>query len=53
MDNFMVKFWDMDNVNSTTYADGGLSSYPCICFNNEGFLLAVSTNENDVKKFSQ
>ncbi|KAK4479184.1 hypothetical protein RD792_014695 [Penstemon davidsonii] len=50
-DNFMVKFWDMDNVNllATTYADGGLSSYPCICFNNEGVLLAVSTNENGVK----
>ncbi|KAL3825094.1 hypothetical protein ACJIZ3_021123 [Penstemon smallii] len=50
-DNCMVKFWDMDNVNllATTYADGGLSPYPCICFNKEGVLLAVATNENGVK----
>ncbi|KAK4478949.1 hypothetical protein RD792_014456 [Penstemon davidsonii] len=39
-DNFMVKYWDLDNVNllATTYANGGFSG-----------LLAVSTSENGVK----
>ncbi|KAI7729674.1 hypothetical protein M8C21_004456, partial [Ambrosia artemisiifolia] len=50
-DEFMVKFWDMDNVNllTTTDADGGLHASPCIRFNKEGILLAVSTNDNGIK----
>lgn len=50
-DEFLVKFWDMDNVNllMTTDAEGGLPASPCIRFNKEGILLAVSTNENGIK----
>ncbi|XP_027066382.2 topless-related protein 4 isoform X1 [Coffea arabica] len=50
-DEFIIKFWDMDNVNSltSTDADGGLPASPCIRFNKEGILLAVSTNENGIK----
>ncbi|KAK4760355.1 hypothetical protein SAY87_005248 [Trapa incisa] len=50
-DEFMVKFWDMDNVNllTSTDADGGLPASPCIKFNKEGILLAVSTNDNGIK----
>ncbi|GMH04542.1 hypothetical protein Nepgr_006382 [Nepenthes gracilis] len=48
---FMVKFWDMDSVNllTTIEADGGLPASPCIRFNKEGTLLAVSTSDNGVK----
>ncbi|XP_057996293.1 topless-related protein 4 isoform X2 [Hevea brasiliensis] len=50
-DEFMVKFWDMDNVNLLTSidAEGGLTAAPCIRFNKDGALLAVSTNDNSVK----
>ncbi|XP_052181258.1 topless-related protein 4-like isoform X3 [Diospyros lotus] len=50
-DEFRIKFWDMDNVNLLTAidAEGGLLASPCIRFNKEGALLAVSTNENGVK----
>ncbi|XP_058206857.1 topless-related protein 4-like isoform X1 [Rhododendron vialii] len=50
-DDGMVKFWDMDNVNllTTTNADGGLPASPCLRFNKEGILLAISTNENGIK----
>ncbi|PRQ28403.1 putative transcription factor WD40-like family [Rosa chinensis] len=50
-DKFMVKFWDMDNVDllTSTDADGGLPASPCIRFNKEGILLAVSTNDNGIK----
>ncbi|KAK3436843.1 hypothetical protein EUGRSUZ_C01368 [Eucalyptus grandis] len=50
-DEFMVKFWDMDNNNmlTSTEADGGLPASPCIRFNKEGILLAVSTSDNSVK----
>ncbi|KAL8094642.1 hypothetical protein AgCh_036252 [Apium graveolens] len=50
-DDHMVKFWDMDNVNLLTTADaeGGLQASPCIRFNKEGILLAVSTNDNGIK----
>ncbi|KAK6941684.1 WD40 repeat [Dillenia turbinata] len=50
-DESMVKFWDMDNVNilTSTDAEGGLQASPCIRFNKEGILLAVSTNENGIK----
>ncbi|XP_057967395.1 topless-related protein 4-like isoform X2 [Malania oleifera] len=50
-DEFMIKFWDMDNVNllTTTDADGGLPASPSIRFNKEGILLAVSTNDNGIK----
>ncbi|KAJ9163078.1 hypothetical protein P3X46_022790 [Hevea brasiliensis] len=50
-DEFAVKFWDMDNVNLLTSidAEGGLPASPCIRFNKEGALLAVSTNDNSIK----
>ncbi|XP_021616763.1 topless-related protein 4 isoform X2 [Manihot esculenta] len=50
-DEFTVKFWDMDNVNMLTSidAEGGLPASPCIRFNKEGALLAVSTNDNSIK----
>uniref|UniRef100_A0A164W506 TOPLESS zinc finger domain-containing protein n=1 Tax=Daucus carota subsp. sativus TaxID=79200 RepID=A0A164W506_DAUCS len=50
-DEFVIKFWDVDNVNllMTTDADGGLPASPCIRFSKEGILLAVSTSENGVK----
>ncbi|XP_022730861.1 topless-related protein 4-like isoform X2 [Durio zibethinus] len=50
-DEFTVKFWDMDNLNllASTPADGGLPPSPCIRFNKEGTLLAVSTDDNGVK----
>ncbi|KAL3745215.1 hypothetical protein ACJRO7_014346 [Eucalyptus globulus] len=50
-DESMVKFWDMDNNNILTSIDanGGLSASPCIRFNKEGILLAVSTNDNSIK----
>lgn len=50
-DEFSVKFWDMDSVNllATADAGGGLLASPCIRFNKEGTLLAVSTSDNGVK----
>ncbi|KAK9715176.1 hypothetical protein RND81_06G147900 [Saponaria officinalis] len=50
-DEFSVKFWDMDSVNllTTTDADGGLPASPCIRFNKDGTLMAVSTSDNGVK----
>ncbi|KAG1354187.1 protein TOPLESS-RELATED PROTEIN 2 [Cocos nucifera] len=50
-DEFMIKFWDMDNVNilMTTDADGGLAASPRLRFNKEGSLLAVTTNDNGIK----
>ncbi|KAJ6759004.1 TOPLESS-RELATED PROTEIN 1-RELATED [Salix koriyanagi] len=50
-DEFMIKFWDMDNNNLLTSidAEGGLPASPCIRFNKEGTLLAVSTNDNGIK----
>ncbi|KAG7021233.1 Topless-related protein 4 [Cucurbita argyrosperma subsp. argyrosperma] len=50
-DDFSVKFWDMDSVNLLTSidADGGLPASPCIRFNKDGNLLAVSTNDNGIK----
>lgn len=50
-DEFIIKFWDMDNTNllTTADADGGLPASPCIRFSKEGTLLAVSTSENGVK----
>lgn len=50
-DEFAIKFWDMDNVNllTTVDADGGLPASPCIRFNKEGILLAVSTSDNGIK----
>uniref|UniRef100_A0A2P2LW13 Topless-related protein 4-like n=1 Tax=Rhizophora mucronata TaxID=61149 RepID=A0A2P2LW13_RHIMU len=51
---FMVKLWDMDNANllTTIDADCELPASPCIRFNKEGILLAVSTNDNSVKVFA-
>ncbi|KAI4376676.1 hypothetical protein MLD38_014413 [Melastoma candidum] len=50
-DEFMIKFWDMDNVNmlSSTDANSGLPASPCVRFNKEGILLAVSTSDNSIK----
>ncbi|KAK9098543.1 hypothetical protein Syun_025588 [Stephania yunnanensis] len=50
-DEFVIKIWDMDNVNllTTIDADGGLAPSPRIRFNKEGTLLAVSANENGIK----
>ncbi|MQL69363.1 hypothetical protein Taro_001639 [Colocasia esculenta] len=50
-DEFMIKFWDMDNVNvlTSTDAGGGLPASPRIRFCKEGVLLAVSTNDNCIK----
>lgn len=50
-DEFKIKFWDMDNVNvlSIIDADGGLPASPCVRFNRDGTLLAVSTSDNGTK----
>ncbi|KAF8011645.1 hypothetical protein BT93_J2048 [Corymbia citriodora subsp. variegata] len=50
-DEFLIKIWDMDgdNILTTIDAEGGLPVSPCIKFNREGSLLAVSTSENAVK----
>ncbi|XP_077222242.1 protein TPR3-like [Tasmannia lanceolata] len=50
-DEFLIKFWDMDQVNllTTSDADGGLPASPRIRFNKEGTLLAVSANDNGIK----
>ncbi|XP_060669272.1 topless-related protein 4-like isoform X2 [Ziziphus jujuba] len=50
-DESLVKYWDMDNVNllATVDAEGGLPASPCIRFNKDGILLAVSTSENGIK----
>ncbi|KAI5680896.1 hypothetical protein M9H77_02123 [Catharanthus roseus] len=50
-DEYIIKFWDMDNVNllTSTDGDGGLPASPCIRFNKEGILMAVSTNDNGIK----
>nr|GMD76944.1 topless-related protein 4-like [Ipomoea batatas] len=50
-DDFTVKFWEMDNENlyTTTDAGGALPVRPCLRFNKEGNLLAVSTSENGIK----
>lgn len=50
-DEFMVKFWDMDNTSLLTSidADGGLPASPCIRFNKDGILLAISTSDNGFK----
>ncbi|KAL2463066.1 Topless-related protein 4 [Forsythia ovata] len=50
-DDFVIKYWDMDNVNLLTVSDaeGGIPASPCIRFNKEGLLLAVSTSDNGVK----
>ncbi|CAN6459524.1 unnamed protein product [Victoria cruziana] len=50
-DEFLIKFWDMDNVNllTTTDAEGGLPASPRIRFNKEGTLLVVSTSDNGFK----
>ncbi|KAH7866568.1 hypothetical protein Vadar_022028 [Vaccinium darrowii] len=50
-DEFVIKFWDMDNLNllATADAEGGLPASPCIRFSASGILLAVSTSENSVK----
>ncbi|KAI4310937.1 hypothetical protein MLD38_035879 [Melastoma candidum] len=46
-----IMFWDMDNASilTTTDADGGLLSTPCLKFNRDGHLLAVTTADNGFK----
>lgn len=50
-DEYLIKFWDMDNTNllTTVDADGGLANTPRLRFNKEGSLLAVSTSDNGIK----
>ncbi|KAH7431915.1 hypothetical protein KP509_08G073000 [Ceratopteris richardii] len=50
-DEFQIKLWDMDNTNLLTSieADGGLPASPRLRFNKEGYLLAVTTNDNGIK----
>ncbi|KAF8387763.1 hypothetical protein HHK36_026418 [Tetracentron sinense] len=46
-----IKFWDMDSINilTSTDAEGGLRTLPCLRFNKEGNLLAVTTADNGFK----
>ncbi|KAJ7549922.1 hypothetical protein O6H91_07G075100 [Diphasiastrum complanatum] len=50
-DEFLIKFWDMDNASvlTSTDAEGGLPASPRLRFNKEGSLLAVTTNDNGIK----
>ncbi|XP_068312754.1 topless-related protein 1-like isoform X2 [Pyrus communis] len=50
-DDYAIKVWDMDKANilTTIDAEGGLPASPCIRFNKEGSLLAVSANDCRVK----
>ncbi|KAJ4792576.1 Protein TOPLESS [Rhynchospora pubera] len=50
-DDYLIKFWDMNNVNLLDISDagGGLPASPMIRFNKEGSLLAVSTHGNGIK----
>ncbi|KAH9316517.1 hypothetical protein KI387_025144, partial [Taxus chinensis] len=50
-DEFLIKFWDMDNTNilTTTDAEGGLPASPRLRFNKDGNLLAVTTSDNGIK----
>ncbi|XP_070669772.1 topless-related protein 1 isoform X1 [Malus domestica] len=50
-DDYAIKVWDMDKINilTTIDAEGGLPASPCIRFNKEGSLLAVSANDCKVK----
>ncbi|GAB2269496.1 Topless- protein 4 [Dionaea muscipula] len=50
-DEFLIKFWDMENpiLLTTSDAEGGLPASPCIRFNRDGTLLAVSTSDNGIK----
>ncbi|KAI4364661.1 hypothetical protein MLD38_020720 [Melastoma candidum] len=46
-----IKFWDMDNVDmlTSTDADSGLSSTPCVKFNRDGHIIAATTADNGFK----
>eukprot|EP01018_Ginkgo_biloba_P034266 Gb_26928 [translate_table: standard] len=50
-DEFLIKFWDMDNINilTTTDAGGCLPASPRLRFNKEGSILAVTTSDNGIK----
>eukprot|EP00253_Pinus_taeda_P001046 PITA_01046 len=50
-DEYQIKFWEMDNVTVflATSVEGCLPCRPHLCFNKEGSLLAVTTNNNGVK----
>ncbi|XP_024384335.1 protein TOPLESS-RELATED PROTEIN 2 isoform X4 [Physcomitrium patens] len=50
-DEFLIKFWDMDNTNllTTIDAEGGLPASPRLRFNKDGSLLAVTTSDNGIK----
>ncbi|KAJ7518741.1 hypothetical protein O6H91_20G006000 [Diphasiastrum complanatum] len=53
-DEFLIKFWDMDNTSvlTSTDAEGGLPASPRLRFNKEGSLLAVTTSDNGIKILS-
>ncbi|WOL13548.1 protein TPR3 isoform X2 [Canna indica] len=50
-DEFMVKFWDMNNPKmlTSTDAEGGLEALPRVRINKNGSLLASSANNNGIK----
>ncbi|KAK8918964.1 Topless-related protein 1 [Platanthera zijinensis] len=50
-DEFMIKFWDMENADILTTHDVQvvLPAHLRLCFNRLGSLLAVSTNDNCVR----
>uniref|UniRef100_A0A251UMJ5 Putative LIS1 homology motif protein n=1 Tax=Helianthus annuus TaxID=4232 RepID=A0A251UMJ5_HELAN len=50
-DEWLIKYWNMDNASVLLVSDaeGGLPASPCVRFNLEGILLAVSTSDNGIK----
>ncbi|KAH8482795.1 hypothetical protein H0E87_030034 [Populus deltoides] len=50
-DEHVIKIWDMNKIElfTTIDAEGGLPANPCVRFNKEGTLLAVSANDNKIK----
>ncbi|CAN6805622.1 unnamed protein product [Brassica oleracea] len=50
-DESTIKIWDMNNtiLLTTIHANGGLPASPCVRFNREGTLLAVSTSDYGVR----
>ncbi|KAJ6434893.1 hypothetical protein OIU84_000186 [Salix udensis] len=50
-DEHVIKIWNMNKTElfTTIDAEGGLLANPCVRFNKEGTLLAVSANDNKIK----
>ncbi|KAJ6673965.1 PROTEIN putative-RELATED [Salix viminalis] len=50
-DEHVIKIWNMNKTElfTTIDAEGGLPANPCVRFNKEGTLLAVSANDNKIK----